>query len=214
MQGDPPTMPNLRPPDDDAGERDFAGSPTWPLARGNAGTRRFSAARGVLPLVLGVSLGVNIALLVGLVSVLLLARAGAFAPSTAMGTASPTASEAAGSSAVSSPTLTTLGAGGWLQVAPSSVRLGCDGDQRTQFVVLTNTGPQDVQWQVTLGVPTDQAVIDVGPNQGTLQAGASTVLQLHNRPHPALQQGIVRIDLQSPAAGMPPSFSYTAASCA
>ncbi|HEV2460087.1 MAG TPA: hypothetical protein VGS80_17150 [Ktedonobacterales bacterium] len=212
MQDDPPTMPNLRPFREDAGERDFGVSPTWPLARGDAGARRSSATRGSEPLVLGVSLGVNVVLLVGLVGVLLLARAGAFAAST--GTAPPTAAGSAGSSALSSPTPTTLGAGGWLQVAASSVRLGCDGDQRTQVVVLTNTGPQAVQWQVVLGVPLGQAAIDVAPNQGNLQAGASTVLQIHNRPHPATQQGIVRIDPQSPTAGTPPSFSYIAPSCA
>ena len=38
MQDDPPTMPSLRPFRDDAGERDFGGSPTWPLAGGDAGT--------------------------------------------------------------------------------------------------------------------------------------------------------------------------------
>src|SRR5262249_44323995 len=52
-------------------------------------------------------------------------------------------------SALSSPTGATspgpLTSG--LQVTPSNVRLGCDGDERTQEVVLANAGPADVEWQ-------------------------------------------------------------------
>jgi hypothetical protein len=108
---------------------------------------------------------------------LLLSQIGAFALG---GTSGPTTS--AGSThgvALSSPTTTagpasspTAGVG-WLQVAPSSVRLGCGGSHRTQVVLVENSGPQTVDWQVAFSVPQDQAGVAVNPQQGELAAGDS-----------------------------------------
>src|SRR5258706_5010613 len=56
--------------------------------------------------------------------------------------------------------LTTTPLARWLRVDPTSVQLACGegggGGQQTQVVVLANRGPQPVQWQASLSVPTDQ----------------------------------------------------------
>ncbi len=212
-----PTVPSLYPPDypddgsHDSRERDFAGARTWPV-NGMRTPAGHTASRGLLPLALGASLGVNVALLLGLVSVLTLARAGAFAPprssaaaSAALGT--PT------SAALSTPTPTSPLSSGWLQVAPTAVQLGCDGDQQTQTVVLTNTGPHRVQWQAVFSIPTDQAGIEVSPNQGGLRAGARVEIQVRTTTPSTSQQGVIRFEPDSSDAGMAPSLSYTTTGC-
>lgn len=205
-----PTVPNLR-PYDDTGERDPRGVPAWPAVHPHMlGTR--VAASSPLSLALALSLGINVALLIGLMGTLLLARAGAFAPprsaaAQSVETGSPT------SAALGTPTPSTPLSTGWLQVAPSSVQLGCGGDQQTQSVVLTNSGPHRVQWQAVFAVPTDQAGVEVGPNQGDLRPGASVVLQIHDTNPSTTQQGVVRFEPDSSAAGTPPSLTYTAPSC-
>lgn len=219
-QGDDrPTVPSLHPHVGDASERDFGGSRTWPVGAGRAPAGH-TAPRDVLPLALGASVGLNVALLLGLVAVLVLARAGAFSPSGGSSGAPSTAIGTATSAALSTPT-TSL-SNGLLQVAPSSVQLGCDGDQRTQFVVLTNGGPQDVQWQAVLGVPADQAAVELSPNHGTLHAGASIVLQIQSRTLPTTQQGVIRFTTSaaqdagngtSTSTSTGPSLSYIAQGC-
>lgn len=211
---DRPTVPGLYPRagSDVARERDFGGAHTWPVSETRAPGGRI-ATRGMLPLALGASLGVNVALLLGLVGVLALARAGALSPSRT----SAAGSAAAGtptSAALSTPTATPTSplSAGWLQVAPSSVQLGCDGAQQTQYVVLTNSGPQDVQWQAVFA-GADQASIEVAPTQGDLHAGASVVLQIHNRSRAANQQGVIRFEPDSSDAGTAPSLSYSSTGC-
>ena len=230
MQDDPgdradrPTVPNQRPygygADANAGEREFGGPSTWPVGGGGSGAdahmRR--SAGDLLPLALGASLGVNVALLLGLVGVLFLARAGAFSPSpssAAQSTPPGSATSVALGTPTPTPTTPLSASGGWLRVAPSSVQVGCTGDQQTQYVVLMNSGPQDVQWQAVFVNPTDQAQagVEVGPNQGTLHAGASVVLQIHTRNPSTTQQGVIRFEPDASAAGTPPSLTYTAASC-
>jgi len=159
---------------------------------------------------LAVSLVANGALLVALVSVLLVARAGFFAPHSSFTPPAPSATSAASATnALASPTPS----GGWLQVAPSSVQLGCDGGQDTQFVVLANMGAADVQWQAVFSVSADQAGIEVDPMQGNLSAGTSIALQIHNTSQADAQHGVIRFAPDSSAAGEAPSLSYTTSSC-
>jgi hypothetical protein len=121
-----------------------------------------------------------------------------------------------------SPTLTptTTPGAGWLQVDQTSVQLGCGqgegGGQQTQVVVLANRGPQPVQWQVSLSVPTDQAGVEVSPSEGELASGASTTIQLQLHRHDqsaGQQQGVVRFVPETPEAGPPPSLTYTTVGC-
>ena len=214
---DRPTVPSLplRDDDDFARARDFGGASPWPVASGGA-RRPSPSARDVLPLVLGASLGLNVALCVGLVAVLVLARAGAFGPTGSSGASSAPAGSSTTSATLSTPAPTTsLSSGGWLQVAPSSVQVGCGDNQQTQYVVLTNTGPQDVQWQAVFMGPADQAGVEVGPTHGDLHAGASVVLQIRNQNPSATQQGVIHFEPNASAAGAgtSPSLSYTAQSC-
>jgi len=162
------------------------------------------------------SVTANVILLVCLLGVFLLARGGAFAPanSTARslsGSATPTIHTSP--SATSSPTLTP----NWLQVAPTTVQLGCNGGQQAQLVVLTNSGPQDVQWQVDFVGSGDQSGINVSPNQGDLKAGASTTIQIQARKHASNQQGVIRFtsttSTAGSTAGSAPSLSYSISGC-
>jgi hypothetical protein len=88
-----------------------------------------------------------------------------------------------------------------------------------QFVVLVNSGPATVQWQANLSVPADQAGIEISPNQGTLNAGTNTALQIHNRTHATgpqgvpSQQGVIDFVVDTSDAGLPPHLSYTTVGC-
>jgi hypothetical protein len=230
MHSDPPTIPNLPrydpggyDPGGSAGSREPGQLPTWPVAgegiQHALGPRR-PPKGDVRTLVLGASLGANVVLLAGLLGLLLLSQAGLFWLGGASAGSAPGMSTPGG--ALSRPTATpsaTPLSGGWLRVAPSSVQLGCAGSQRNQFVVLANTGPERVHWQVALSVPADQAGVAVAPNQGDLDAGASMPLQIQNMTHAggpqgvAGQQGVMRFDPTTPAAGPPPSLSFTAVGC-
>ena len=214
MQDDEPTVPHLPQYARTApSEREPGEMPTWPAVETRS-PRAFG--RGVtataLATGLAVSLIANGALLVALVSVLLFARAGFFSPRSAslQPTREPSATSTAGvASALASPTPS----GDWLQVAPSSVQLGCDGDQATQFVVLTNTGPAEVQWEAVISVSADQAGIEVDPMQGDLSEGTSVTVQIHSTAQADAQQGEIRFDPDPSAAGAPPTLDYSTNSC-
>jgi hypothetical protein len=169
-----------------------------------------------------VSCGVNVALLFGQLSVLVLGRAGLFSqgsppsvassPASAVSTASPRVSEP---TAVPSSTPVS----GWLQVTPSRVQLGCANGQQTQFVVLENTRPEQLQWQATFSVAANQVGVNVGPNQGTLSPGTSTQLQIQNQAHAngpqgmAGRQGVMEFNPAMPDAGPSASLTYTTVGC-
>jgi hypothetical protein len=206
---DEPTVPHLprispSPPTEAA--------TSWPQVE----TRILSALTGgvsttALAIALAVSLVANGVLLGALVSALVFARTGAFAPHEASSLSTPGATGVASATIASaSPTP----GGGWLHVAPTSVRLGCDGGQDTQFVVLANTGVADVQWQVEFSVSADQAGVAVDPMQGDLSAGTSVALQISNTFQAGAQRGVLRFAPDSSAAGEAPGLSYTTSSCA
>jgi hypothetical protein len=211
---DTPTVPNLR---WDAGARDPGQVPTWPGTEAPAPPPAQAWARHSVGL--GISLVANGVLLASLVLVLLFARAGAFSPSSA--SAQSTLAGAVPTATPTTPRSTprTTSGSGWLQVTPSSVQLGCTGNQQTQFAVLLNTGPADVQWQVEPAGPPDQLGVDVGPRQGELPAGTSVAIQIHNTtqatgPHGVSgRQGVIRFEPLVPAAGPPPQLQYTTVGC-
>src|SRR5258708_8796832 len=107
---------------------------------------------------------------------------------------SPSPAHTVTGGSVPSPTPSATPVTGWLQVTPTSVQVSCGQDQQTQVVVLANRGPQPVQWQASLSVPTDQAGIEVSPHEGTLASGASTAIQLqlhhHHDQGAGQQQGV------------------------
>ncbi len=190
--------------------------PTWPEP--DARAPRYTAPGGRGSLLVGglaVSLGANAALLIALLVVLLLARTGALAPSRSA--AQATSGVASSSPTVNgrptpSPTSAAL-TNGSFQVTPSSVQLGCDSGQQTQFVVLLNTGSDDIQWQAEISRSGDHAPVDVGPNQGNLRAGTSIAIQIHNQSNGDSQQGTITFTPDSPSAGQPPTVAFSAVGC-
>jgi hypothetical protein len=171
----------------------------------------------VSTLLLGVSLGANAVLLLavlGLLGLLLFNHAILLGPDGSAGSSGPGAAQSSPTD-TSSPTPLA----GWLQVTPSSVQLGCDGDQRTQVVVVANTGPQQVHWQAVLTGSADQVGVAVDPTEGDLDAGASVSVKVKNTTHSSdsqngsSQQGVIRFAPTSADAGSPPSLSYTAMGC-
>ena len=223
---DTPTVPIQHWHESDApAEPGALGSiPTWPPS-GERNQRFPESTRPpggyMSAIVLGISLGANVVLLIGLLGLLLLGRSGFFSPSGSSGQptqgVSTVGSARSSLTATASPT-TPVGSG-WLQVVPGSVHVGCGNGQTTQFVVLQNTGPERVQWQANLSGPADQAGVQVAPNHGDLDAGASTPVQIRNTTSSgeaqgnASQQGAVLFEVTSVDAGSPPSLSYTADSC-
>jgi hypothetical protein len=222
MRNDGPTLPNLGWYDAGAGAAPRAPSesetPTW--STGNE--RRPPEVRGpdrwpkgyVSALALGASLGANVVLLLGLLALLLLGHLGT-------GTADGPSGPPAAGAALSSPTVSSspTPVSGWLRVTPSSVQLGCTAGQRTQFLVVQNTGPQRVQWQATVAGTADQAGVAMSPDHGDLDAGASLPIQVQNTTHASdsqgdtSQHGVIRFAATSTEAGPAASLSYTAVGC-
>jgi hypothetical protein len=176
----------------------------------------------VSALAFGVSLGANLVLLVALAVLLLLAQAGNFSSGGAVGSStrgvtlgSPTAIPSASASAAA------------LQVAPSSVQLGCASGQRTQYVTLRNTGAAKAQWQATFSVPAEQAGVAVSPQRGELAAGGSIPIQLQNTTRSSGSQGVAgrqgvitfaptapdESQDAGPDAGLSARLSYTTVGC-
>jgi hypothetical protein len=221
MQNDEPTLPPHHlgaPPDATTDPGAFAEAPTWPPA----------VERSPRPLVpdrsplLWLSLGATGAVLIGLVGLLLLNQLGVFALRGAPGSAGPPSALGSPTTAPTPPptaTASSRAVSSSLQVTPSSVRLGCDGDQRTQVVVLANTGSQPVQWQAVVDVSADQAGIFIAPHQGDLDAGASVSVQLENTTQSSSSQGggqsegSIRFVPTSATAGSPTRLSYRLDTC-
>jgi len=168
-------------------------------------------------------------LLIGLLALLLLNQSGIIAWVGASGSTGPSTSGAVLSTGTTlpSPTATSsatatssvIPLSGWLQVTPSSVQLGCDGDQRTQVVVLANTGPEDVHWQATVFGFGDRVGVTVTPNEGDLDAGNSASVQVQNTTSTSgshggsSRQGVIRFAAESADAGTPASLNYTSQRC-
>jgi hypothetical protein len=217
VQDDEPTVPQLpRLAPSALSGREPRGQPSWP---DNEPRLPRAFGEGISPMVLAAGLAVSLvangALLVALVSVLLFARTGFFSPRGSSTTHTPASSAtsatsaASPTSAASSPTSSES----WLEVAPISVQLGCGEGQDTQFVVLENTGPGDVQWQAQFSVSPDQAGVEVDPSQGDLSAGASSAIQIRNTAQADARNGVILFAPDTSVAGAPPSLSYTTASC-
>jgi hypothetical protein len=157
---------------------------------------------------------------ISLLGGLLLNQLGVFTPRGATGSPGPTGA-LSGPTALPSTSATTspsaLLAG--LQVTPSSVRLGCDGDERTQEVVLVNAGPAVVEWQAVVDTAADRAGIAIKPNQGDLDAGESVSVQLVNTTQSSdsggssHREGVIRFVPASADAGAPVSLSYRLDRC-
>ena len=191
--------------------------PVWPEMNAGMDTRRQRYSAGAarpttLAAILAVSIGANVALIAALLAVVLLARAGYFAPSPrgATGTGVTTASTA---TTTPSPSPSATPSTGGLQVAPTTVRLGCDSGQQSQYVVLLNNGSDSVDWQVEVSGGSDQAGVSISPRHGTLRPGTSIAIRLQNISNGDGQQGVITFNTDTQAAGSPPTLNYTTISC-
>ena len=230
MRDDAPTLPNLGgyEPGTVTDPGAFGETPTWPPAserpRSAFGPHR-SPKGCVNASLLRVSLGANAVLLMGLLGLLLLRQASVLglggppdpsAPGAALSNATALPSPTGTNSPAATSNATQLS--GVLQVTPSSVHLTCDGDQRTQVVVLVNTGSEEVQWQAIVDGAADRAGIAITPNRGDLDAGATVQIQLQNTTRSGSEghssrQGVIRLAPASVDAGSPASLRYTSDRC-
>jgi hypothetical protein len=212
VQDDEPTLPPriryepVAAPDPDA----FSEAPTWPPVGERPLPPRRPDRSPLLWLSLGaIGVGAIGVVVISLLGGLLLNQLGVFTARGATGSPGPT-------TALSSPTGATSPGPlvGGLQVTPSSVRLGCDGDERTQEVVLVNAGPADVAWQAVVATAADRAGIVITPNQGDLDAGDSVSVQLENTTQSSNsegsshREGVIRFGPASADAGASASLSY------
>jgi len=225
MHRDRPTVPNLHSYDqgrlaapEEPGEFE---RPAWPVAGPRRRGLMDTSSGDVRTLVLGASLGVNVVLLIGLFALLLLGQGGLLAGHGAAAGSNPGGSTSG--AGLGQPTATssvTPGSGGWLRLTPSSVQLGCTSDQRNQYVVLANSGPQSVHWQVDLSGAANQAGITVSPTEGDLEAGATIPLRVHYSTHSDQQQGttgqqgVIPFKTESSNAGQLTTLSFTIVPCA
>src|SRR5262249_61061530 len=108
---------------------------------------------------------------------------------------------------------------GWLHVPPSSVRLGCDADYRTQVVTVENTGPEDIHWQADVIGSGDQAGVALTPEEGELEAGASVSIELRTTfsssgsQSDSTKRGSIPFAPDSTDAGPTASLSFTTQRC-
>lgn len=208
MTGNEPTIPNLRVYDQD----ESGAAPNWPLVERRLPPPPPSTGIDFRTMLLGISVGANVVLLIGLVGVLVFAHAGVFAPSSSTPPASASTQNAKSTTqlpSVPSPTTVT----DWLQVDPTSVQLGCGDGQQTQSVVLSNRGSQELEWQADIPAGTDQPSIDLSPDHGQLDAGASVTVEIQRQHHSDGQQGLIHIEVAPQAAGSPTSLRYTVEGC-
>ena len=198
MRSDEPTLPGLH--------YEPGQIPTWPVPseRDQRPTERGRPPSGCVSAAAG---GASVVLLVSLLSLLI--HTGVFSLG---GSSSPGAS-ARHPSLTPTPTLTSTPVTGWLQVAPTSVHLGCNDPLTIQYVVLVNSGPQSVSWQASLPSSGDQAGVAVSPNRGQLAAGASRAIQIQSRTRSDAQQGVIQFNPNNPDAGPSPRLSYTTEGC-
>ena len=207
MRDDGPTVPNLRQYDRfDQGERREI--PPWPEADARSQRSSRGARSAVLGVSLALSLGANAALLIALLVLLALSRSGYFSP---LSSSNPSSSPSASGNATPAPSPTT--SSGWLHVAPTEVHVGCDNGQQTQYVVLANSGSEDIEWQAQFSVPADQAAVVVSPRQGEIRAGTSIVLRVQIRTRIGAQTGEIRFNSDTSAAGSSPTLTYTTVNC-
>src|SRR5690348_12163534 len=191
--------------------------PVWPEMNAgvNARRQRYSggAARPTtLAAILAVSIGANVALIAALLAVVLLARAGYFVPSPRTDTGTG-ASATTTATATPSPSPSATPAAVGLQVAPTTVRLGCDSGQQSQYVVLLNSGPDSVDWEMEISGGSDQAGVSISPRHGTLRPGTSIPIRLQNNSNGDGRQGVITFNTDAQATGSPPTLNYSTQGC-
>jgi len=214
-----PERPAQADPADPADATARSEMPTWPVEAERR--RRMHAAEHVpsgrmRETMFGLSLVGNVVLLASVLGVLAFIQLGLFAqggasrqPTTNFTLSSPSATMTASPSP--SPDAAAL------QVTPSSVRLSCAGDQRTQVVTLQNSGAMTVQWRATFSM--QKPGVTVSPQQGELAAGDSMSIQVQTTTKStgpqsgSGRQGMISFMPTNLDSGQPAELSYTTVGC-
>jgi hypothetical protein len=95
--------------------------------------------------------------------------------------------------------------------------LGCPATgQNVQWVILTNTGSAALGWQVVNTVPDALVGVAVNPNQGQLNPGQNTPIQIQNVAQaggPQNTQGVIQFAPLTGVAGPAANLSYSETGC-
>ena len=226
----PPTLPSI--PLASADGEEPGRTPTWPIDRGHSYP---SPTNHLMPLMLGASLVLNAVLLIGLLSVLVFGRSGLFSQgAVGSGSPSPISSGSTADAGLSSPTtaanptptsciqsywLRRLVAGNAHQRAlhQRALRLQWEsadpvcgvGEYRTRACAVAGN----------VFVACESGRVNIGPNQGVLNAGSNMPIQIQNQTHAngpqgvPSQQGTIAFTPATPGAGSSPTVMYTTVGC-
>jgi hypothetical protein len=99
----------------------------------------------------------------------------------------------------------------WLAVTPDSLDLTCKKSTKTQYVRLSNHGPESVQWSAQLA--DGSSGVKLSASQGTLPAGKSTTIGVTNTSLFENHQGEIDFAPQDGGAGAPAPVTYTTQAC-
>jgi hypothetical protein len=159
------------------------GAAAWP-ARAPGQSRADSRALALSPgLIAGISAALVVLLLMAITLGSLLGGSnplssllGARAPgrSTPSATVQPTVTPSP------SPSPSPTPPANWLSASPKSITLGCSGSHRTQYVHLTNLGPEPLDWQEQTTDSLFFSGISVKPDHSTLQPGERVTIAVTN----------------------------------
>ncbi|HEU5349393.1 MAG TPA: protein kinase [Ktedonobacterales bacterium] len=102
----------------------------------------------------------------------------------------------------------------WLRVAPTQVTFGCRKNDHSVRVVLSNLGPESVDWKATKASPLTSLQISISPTSGKLDAGATKTITLTYSPgFIALNNSISFSATDNDQAGAPATVNYSAPAC-
>ncbi|MGE5334090.1 MAG: protein kinase domain-containing protein [Nitrososphaerota archaeon] len=102
----------------------------------------------------------------------------------------------------------------WLQVSPAQVTFGCRKNDHSVRVVLTNLGPDSVDWKASKASPVTSFQISINPTSGTLDSMESKTITLSYSPGLfALNNFISFAATDNDQAGAPATVNYSAPAC-
>ncbi len=187
----------------------------WSGARAGAGKARRPGVSAALLATVGVALVVLIIMGVVVASALggsLSEALGAGSPGRqAGGTVVAAPSPTATMTATPSPSPTMTPPADWLTVTPDSLDLACKKSTKTQYVHLSNQGPESVQWSAQLS--DGSSGVKLSASHGTLAAGKSVSIGVTNTSLFEDHQGEIDFAPQDDGEGAAAPVVYSTQAC-
>jgi serine/threonine protein kinase len=138
------------------------------------------------------------------------------APATSSNSAANHATPIATATPTPSPTPTPTLPANWLEAQPGQVTLDCHRHKQVT-ITLTNLGNKHLGWSVNVQNTSFGGVgwgINIGPTQGSLDAGRSANVTVKNTSQIASHQGTITFEIyNNPDAGQPPQVDYQTIPC-